>query len=157
MNLLMKELFMEILGEKISLIVFIKVVLAILISPAVLADRLESGQYMAKTYAIPDATGSYKFIFQSDGNLVLYKMDRNIALWSSNTGGTNAQTVVLQKDGNLVILDDGAKIIWQTKTYNNVGAYLIVQADGNVVIYNREGTRPLWSTGTNQQKPRTIF
>jgi RHS repeat-associated protein len=39
---------------------------------------------------------------QTDGNFVLYNSS-NSALWSTGTGGTNAQSIMMQDDGNLVL------------------------------------------------------
>lgn len=90
--------------------------------------------------------GRFHFVYQGDGNLVLYRWDW-VPLWASNTGGTSAGRAHMQLDGNLVIYDAGGSPVWYSGTAGNSGAYLIVQSDGNVVIYSSGGS-PLWSTGT---------
>lgn len=90
--------------------------------------------------------GRFHFVYQGDGNLVLYRWDW-VALWASNTGGTSAGRAHMQLDGNFVIYDAGGSPVWNSGTAGNSGAYLIVQSDGNVVIYSSGGSA-LWSTGT---------
>lgn len=90
--------------------------------------------------------GRFHFVYQGDGNLVLYRWDW-VALWASNTGGTSAGRAHMQSDGNFVIYDAGGTPVWNSGTAGNSGAYLIVQSDGNVVIYSSGGSA-LWSTGT---------
>jgi len=90
--------------------------------------------------------GRFHFVYQGDGNLVLYRWDW-VALWASNTGGTGAGRAHMQLDGNFVIYDAGGTPIWNSGTGGNSGAYLIVQSDGNVIINSSVGSA-LWSTGT---------
>lgn len=90
--------------------------------------------------------GRFHFVYQGDGNLVLYRWDW-VPLWASNTGGTSAGHTIMQTDGNLVIYDAGGTAVWNSGTGGNPNAYLVVQNDGNVVIYSSGGS-PLWSTGT---------
>ncbi|OVA04945.1 Bulb-type lectin domain [Macleaya cordata] len=99
--------------------------------------RLSSGQYL---YNEP-----YKFIMQSDCNLVLYK--NGAARWNSGTNGRGADCyVVLQNDGNLVILSGQGGVIWASQSNRGLNTYrLVLQTDGNVVIYGGA----IWATGTN--------
>ena len=104
---------------------------------------------------IHSANGLYTFVFQGDGNLVLYKntSDRGrIALWASGTNGKVPVGVcIMQGDGNLVIYDDYRKPIWSSKTSGSPGSQLVVQDDGNVVIYQTD-RKAVWSTHTMQPK-----
>ena len=71
-----------------------------------------------------DKTGkvSMKFIFQDDGNLVLYYSDHNFGTykmsWNSGTQGRGGNKLVLQDDGNLVIYRniDNTSPVWSTIT-----------------------------------------
>lgn len=90
---------------------------------------------------------NYKFIFQNDGNLVLYNRSGS-PIWASGT--TNqADTFVVQADGNIVLYGAG-RAIWVTNTVGNLGAFLAIQSDGNVVVYSRNG-KALWATGTRDR------
>lgn len=91
------------------------------------------------------ASGSYKLIFQADGNLVLYA--GNHALWASGTENKQAAMAVMQGDGNLVIYNKNQQPLWHTYTYGQGLSRLVMQDDGNMVIYNSAG-RPTWNTGT---------
>jgi hypothetical protein len=126
---------------------------------------------------------SEKFIFQGDGNLVLYGPG-NAVLWAANVSG--AKKFVLQDDGNIVIYD-GASVKWSPNTYlgnapnddaryhgdnlehdevlsqghyclcTESGHYLIHQTDGNVVLYNKDD-KALWATNTcGQASAKFIF
>ncbi len=86
----------------------------------------------------------YKFIFQGDGNLVLYNPSKK-PIWASNTHGKGATTFAVQVDANIVIYA-GSKALWASNTHGHQGASLAIQNDGNVVIY--EGTQPIWATNT---------
>ncbi len=86
---------------------------------------------------------NYKFIFQNDGNLVLY--GQNGAIWATGTNN-RADLFVVQADGN-VVLYGGGRAVWATNTDGNPGAFLAIQSDGNLVVYGRN-QNVLWSTGT---------
>ncbi|KAJ8618576.1 hypothetical protein MRB53_014762 [Persea americana] len=79
--------------------------------------------------------GPYRFIMQSDCNLVLY-VNRTRALWSSGTNerGTSCRAT-LQNNGNLIVLS-GSDVVWTSNSVRGSNNYRqIVQSDGNVVIY----------------------
>ncbi len=87
---------------------------------------------------------NYKFIFQNDGNLVLYNPSSR-AIWATGTNH-KADLFVVQADGN-VVLYGGGRAVWTTNTGGNPGAFLAIQSDGNLVVYGRNHN-VLWSTGT---------
>jgi Peptidase family M23 len=87
----------------------------------------------------------YKFIFQPDGNVVLYN-SANVALWATGTEGSRVDRFSIQADGN-VVLYEGSRAVWASNTSGSPGSRFIVQADGNVVIYNASG-QAIFSTGT---------
>ncbi|CAL9763195.1 unnamed protein product [Musa acuminata subsp. burmannicoides] len=88
--------------------------------------------------------GSYRFIIQSDCNLVLY--DSGNAVWSSGTDNRGYNCILkMQADGNLVIYSNG-NALWASNTSRDQGNYILVlQRDRNVVIYGPA----IWATGTN--------
>jgi hypothetical protein len=87
----------------------------------------------------------YRFIYQGDGNLVLYDGGRPI--WASGTAGRMAGVCIMQGDGNLVIYTPGGHPGWASNTAGHAGARLIAQDDGNTVIYLPSG-QPIWATNT---------
>jgi hypothetical protein len=100
-------------------------------------QSLKPGEFLTST------NGSYQFILQGDGNLVLYVAGR--PLWSSGTAGKTVSQCIMQGDGNLVIYD-GLNSVWSSGTAGNPNSFLLVQDDGNVVIYQQI---PKWTTNTN--------
>ena len=91
---------------------------------------------------------AYKLLYQTDGNLVLYRGD-GLALWASNTAGQTPGQVIMQADGNLVIYGPSG-VQFATDTYGNPNAVLILQNDGNLVIY---AAGPIFATGTVHAGP----
>jgi hypothetical protein len=87
------------------------------------------------------------FVYQGDGNLVLYRA--GTWLWDSETNGKQAGVCIMQGDGNLVIYSPGVRYVWDTSTHDHPASRLVVQNDGNVVIYAPDGTA-LWATNTVQ-------
>ena len=74
-----------------------------------MGDTLNPGDSLRANESIVSANGRYRFVYQDDGNLVLYKIYRFQpwrSLWVSATAGRPAGVCVMQSDdGNLVIYD----------------------------------------------------
>lgn len=94
---------------------------------------------------IVSPNGRYKCIMQGDGNLVVYQ-DNSVALWSSNTYGTNADRCIMQSDGNLVLYDGNFTAYWSIGV-QSYGSYLVMQDDGNLVTYNNGVATWSWASG----------
>lgn len=97
----------------------------------------------------------YKAVFQTDGNLVVYRGSGNNpmqAIWASNTAGQGATRLTLQTDGNMVIYRSYTPL-WNANTHNRMATRvgspptINMQTDGNLVIYGSDN-RPYWSTWT---------
>ena len=109
--------------------------------------------YLYANSSIYSPNGVYRLIFQTDGNLVLYKNGTQV-IWDTNTENCiptpyAAYTTRFQPDGNLVVyytttpgLQEIA--VWDTNTQGHPNARLVVQDDGNVVIYD-SNNRVLWA------------
>ncbi|WP_442922085.1 hypothetical protein, partial [Microbispora sp. ATCC PTA-5024] len=104
---------------------------------------MQPGEVLLPGQSISSGDGRYSFVYQGDGNLVLYGPGG--ALWDSKTGGTTAGVCVMQGDGNLVIYRPGGTPVWASGTSQDPGSRLVVQGDANVVIYRPDGTAA-WST-----------
>lgn len=104
-------------------------------------NNLASGEALYANESVWSPNGAYRFIMQSDGNLVEYGPSR--ALWASNTG-IPGSWAVMQGDGNLVVYTSGGIPVFATGTGWS-GSQLIVQSDSNVVMYS--GSTPLWASG----------
>ncbi|MEP0873112.1 ricin-type beta-trefoil lectin domain protein [Trichocoleus desertorum AS-A10] len=98
-------------------------------------------------------SNNYKFIFQADGNLVLYN-PQGTPIWATGTDKTTADLLNVQADGNVVLYDQG-RPIWATDTSGHPGAFLAIQADGNIVVYASNNI-PLFATGTDGGRVRTF-
>lgn len=113
-----------------------------------MASTLSANQTLTPGQELLSNNGLSKFVFQGDGNLVLYVQRGGdwIAHWASNTDGQTADRLIMQGDGNLVIYNANTPV-WASDTPINQAASLTIQDDENVVIYTQEG-RAIWSTDT---------
>ena len=114
-------------------------------------DQLLSDESLGPDQGLSSPNGRYTFVYQGDGNLVLYRnyQDRERrALWASNTNGRPVQVCIMQGDGNLVIYGPNNEYVWDTATNGHPGSRLVVQDDGNVGIITPAGI-PIWATNTN--------
>jgi lysozyme family protein len=96
----------------------------------------------------------YKFVFQTDGNLVLYT-PQGKPIWATGTNGTNADRLSVQTDGNVVLYAGRGNPVWATNTAGNKGAYFAIQGDGNLVVYSSSG-KAIFNTSTNGGRQRTL-
>ena len=115
------------------------------IGPEAMGAQMLPGQTLAPGQHVASNSGRYRFVYQGDGNLVLY--DGGRATWASNTAGRPTGVCIMQGDGNLVVYTPGPRPIWSSNTWGHNGSHLVVQDDGNTVVYD-PGGRPLWATGT---------
>jgi len=118
-----------------------------------MADKLTANQTLLPNQSITSLNGRYYFIYQADGNLVLYKRYPNgsqKALWASNTNGKGGNRCIMQGDGNLVIYNPANKPLWSSNTFKDANSTLVMQDDGNAVIYNPAG-KAIWASNTVQK------
>ncbi len=106
-------------------------------------------------FCLVSNNSQYRVVFQTDGNLVVYKSNNNgpqQAIWASNTNGAGATRLTLQTDGNMVIYRSYTPL-WNSNTYSRMAtrvgspSTINMQTDGNLVIYD-SNNRPYWSTWT---------
>ncbi|MFD7643931.1 hypothetical protein ACFV4P_25115 [Kitasatospora sp. NPDC059795] len=96
-------------------------------------------------------SNTVRLVNQPDGNLVLYRRQDGVPLWSSGTWGRPPASLLLAESPlrsalGLYRTDDGSRT-WAVPVTGAAGAYGIVQNDGNFVLYADNGTA-LWATGT---------
>jgi hypothetical protein len=108
-------------------------------------DTLQPGTPLG---TLTSSDGRFHFLFQGDGNLVLYGADW-ASMWTSGTAGSRASAAVMQPDGNFVIYDVDGAPLFATNTAGHPGAVLAVQNNGKVVVRSSGGAA-LWSTDTGQ-------
>jgi hypothetical protein len=110
--------------------------------------RLQAGQNLTTGQELVSSNGKARLVLQSDGNLVLRRVDTGAALWASNTVGKPMALVRMQADGNVAgYSTDGSVFYWDTKTAYNPGASLVLRDDGNLVVVAANGAQ-LWATNT---------
>lgn len=120
-----------------------------------MASSLASSHTLGVDEPLVSDDGTYRFVLQTDGNLVLYKRiydGRMRPLWASNTVGSGAITCSMQADGNLVLYDSAHHPKWASNTAGSTGSSLIIQDDGNAVIC-RPNRSPVWTTNTVDAPP----
>ena len=67
------------------------------------SNRLNNGESLKTNEFLVSSNGEFKLLLQGDGNLVAIKTNGGLPYWSSGTGGTNANKLVMQGDNNLVL------------------------------------------------------
>jgi len=105
-------------------------------------DVLTPGQ------SLTSPNGQFVAAFQGDGNLVVYRIGQNTALWASSTHGKAGTRVIMQADGNLVMYTAGNQPVWASNTAGKGQAFARMQDDGNFVVYIQGG--PTWASNTGQ-------
>lgn len=94
--------------------------------------------------------GRYRLVHQDDGNVVLYDLAYDRALWHTGTHGRATTVFAVQDDGNVVLYDHG-RPLWHSRTHGYPGSVLAVQDDGNLVVY-RPGNLPIWASRTARRR-----
>lgn len=107
---------------------------------------LSPGKELRADEAVLSPDRRFKLIYQSDGNLVLYRWDM-VPLWHTFTHGSDAFYTKMQNDGNFVVYDVNVTPLWHSFTFGNPGSYLKMQNDGNLVVYSPSNVA-LWWSGT---------
>jgi hypothetical protein len=113
-----------------------------------MSDRLNPGETLFHGDRRQSPNGLFFVVMQDDGNLVLYwlkELGRYVALWATDTAGTDVNRAVMQADGNLVLYHVNNTPAWDSGTFGE-GIFLAVQDDGNMVLY--KPIVPVWATNT---------
>ena len=114
------------------------------------SDKMQSGDTLLAGDSRTSANGIYTLVFESDGNLVLYRNQGSFKLWVSNTSGGSVGSCTFY-DGKLSIADPFGNTIWESSTSGSgFDSVLVVQDNGNVVISRPDGTL-VWATDTAQK------
>jgi hypothetical protein len=106
--------------------------------------QLIPGQSLARGGTLMSPNYKYRFAFQADGNLVLYKSG-TVAYWSNNIANQGGMKATFQADGNFVVYNAQNKPVWSTGTQGKGGKFFRLQDDGNLVMYNA-ANQPIWET-----------
>ena len=114
------------------------------------ADTLVVNQSLSPNQYLDSGNGSYRFNFQSDGNLVLRRRSDSVALWASNTNGLGGTRLTMQSNGDLVLYTNSNSAVWSTRTSGAGGNRAVMQGDANFAILSSSNA-VVWSTNTGQQ------
>ena len=98
--------------------------------------------------------GRFFLTMQSDGNLVIYRISDNRAIWASNTMGSGAVKAVMQYDGNFVLSTSNGVAKWASNTSGRPDNFLLLRDDGNMVIYAMGAPTVQWATNSGGYTPK---
>jgi Ca2+-binding RTX toxin-like protein len=116
-----------------------------------------AGDALQPDWSIASPDGRYTFIYQYDGNLVLYGPSG--VMWATNIYGYSAGRTVMQGDGNLVVYNAANAAVWASNTMGSGGAYLALDNTGQLSIQTND-TTIVWRVGgggTAAGTYRTVF
>lgn len=109
-------------------------------------STLYAGQSLTAGQSLRSPDGRFTFVYQTDGNLVLYAPWGST--WNSGTYGKTSTVLTMQTDGNLVLYN-GYQAVWSSNSAVRANPYLTIQNDGNAVVYTSSGVG--WQAGTGGQ------
>ena len=106
---------------------------------------LQPDETLERGESVSSCNGQYRFVHQTDGNVVLYGPSG--ALWASGTAGLATNTLLMQSfDGNLALYGPSGAV-WDANSRGGISTgpdgSLAIQDDGNVVGNTFFG-RPVW-------------
>jgi hypothetical protein len=112
-------------------------------------DTLNLGDQLKPGDAVLSNNKAAMLVFQTDANLVLYRVDAGggtHAIWASNTNAAPGNVQFQKGDGNFVLYDVQGHALWASNTVNR-GHILRVQDDCNAVIYDEFGNA-VWAANS---------
>lgn len=116
-------------------------------------SELTPGDRMLPGQAIWSPDRSYRLIYQSDGNLVLYD-DKGGSkdTWANDRMGSALGYAVLQRDGNFVVYDELNNPVWASGTDGHKDCILRLRNDGILALY--DGNTVIWKVGRSRKPVR---
>lgn len=122
-------------------------------------NKLQTGDFLTRDTCLMSMNGQYKLIYQSSGDLVLYKgakFDQKV--WSSDTGNEkyrhNTGRVTQMLNGSIRITDVRGTVVWETRSASNVSdnwreAVTVLENEGKLCTYvdgkSLWSSKPTWS------------
>ena len=82
---------------------------------------------------MPCAAGPFRFVFQSNGDLVILA-ESGAAIWSSGTADNGATAATMLSDGNFVVTNAAGAVMWQTGTGGHPNCWPYIQDNGKFVM-----------------------
>ncbi len=102
-------------------------------------SALTPGQSLNPGDFLVSNNGNFTLIYQTDGNLVLYRQD-GTPIWWTGTDGTAPGAVSVTSDGDVVMTDADGNAVWATGTGGHAGASLDLQDSGALQLVDRNGS-----------------
>ena len=109
-------------------------------------SALASGQSLNPGDSLTSPSGTYNLLYQSDGNLVVYRADGTPVWWTGTDGSTPGQ-VTVQTGGDVTVTDPGGDVLWSAGTDGNPGDSLVMQDSGALQVVGSDGS-VLWDSGS---------
>jgi hypothetical protein len=110
------------------------------------SNRLDNGESLRSNEYIISSNGLYQLYLQGDGNLVASRISDGVVYWSSGTGGSFANRLVMQGDNHLALYQDNRHVWTASNTWGGEpGAFLKIEDNGKIAVYK---FTPVWSTPT---------
>lgn len=96
------------------------------------------------------ASGEYRLLMQTNGDLVLRKGDS--VAWSTKTNDGVKKYLKLNKTGQLALFTAEGRQAWTAGVGDRGGQWLVLGKDGGLNLYNGDGSR-VWGTDSGTQNP----
>lgn len=118
------------------------------------SNTLLANQRLLPGECLSSLNQNYDFVYQDDGNAVIYQRDGAHdakPVWASNTYAPGkAGKVLMQDDGNFVVYDvNGAAVA--ASASNGTGRRIVLEDDGRLVIYDEQGNAQ-WDSQKSQMR-----
>ncbi len=95
----------------------------------------------------------FEVAMQANGQLVLYDLVNNRALWSTPTEGLNVSYAMVESDGELALFDANHNVLWTDGAVGSQGTYTL-----NLLNNGDAGTySAVWTTNTGTTTPSLLM
>lgn len=109
-------------------------------------NTLESGEILYNVdERIISTNGVFEFVFQVDGNIVVYRRSDRAVIWSPNVHNQGNYVLRMQPDGNLVTYRPNWFPTWASNTFTSPLSKLVLRDDGKLNIIGPTNNL-VWST-----------
>ncbi len=120
--------------------------------------RLKHNQKLKAGEFLIDRSGSTKLVMQGDGNLVLYNLQNNTPIWSTNTYRHGNGCYVVMENNNLVVYNKYNNKIWATNTpkkFSSPSYYLAIKK--NLLLIANLDKNLLWVSNSQFLKDEGLL
>lgn len=118
-------------------------------------DALNAGSCLKHGDKLFSKLGCFYAIFQSDGNLAVYKTSGGFPLWHSGTQNQSGFYACVLKDGNFAIFKHPPleeNVLIQMRTNGKPVSFLVIRDDGQLVLVDSNRTTIYWTSRNTDRK-----